>query len=219
MSPAVAVLATVIPAYLLGSLPWGLWIGRARGMDVRQHGSGNLGATNVYRLLGPGLGILVLVLDAAKGAAAVWWGRQGIGAPSFPGGAEWSALVAGVVAILGHMLTVFAGFKGGRGVATTIGVFLALAPWAMLLGLGAFVVAFAITRRVSIGSLALAAVYPIGILFTVSGPSRTRLFVLGLVISALIVYRHLPNLRRLARGEEKPLDLRGSREVEGPKRG
>jgi glycerol-3-phosphate acyltransferase PlsY len=190
-----------------------------KGVDVRHRGSGNLGATNVYRLLGPGLGILVLVLDAAKGAGAVAWGRQGLGAAGFPGGAEWAALTAGVVAILGHMLTVFARFRGGRGVATTIGVFLALAPWAMLMGLGAFVAAFALTRRVSVGSMALAAVYPIGILITVSGPSRWRLFALGLVISALIVFRHLPNLRRLARGEEKPLDLRGSREVDGAKRG
>lgn len=211
MSPVLAVLITVLPAYLLGSLPWGLWIGLMRGVDVRTQGSGNLGATNVYRLLGPLLGVLVLVLDAAKGALAVAWGGHGIAAASFPGGAGWAALVAGVVAILGHMLTVFARFKGGRGVATTIGVFLALVPWAMLMGLGAFVIAFAITRRVSVGSLALAAVYPVGILLTVSGPSRMRLFVLGLVVSALIVYRHLPNLRRLARGEEKPLDLRGTR--------
>jgi acyl phosphate:glycerol-3-phosphate acyltransferase len=209
VSPALAVLVTLVPAYLLGALPWGLWVGLLRGVDVRRQGSGNLGATNVYRLLGPKLGILVLVLDAAKGALAVWWGTRGLGAADFPGGPAWAALAAGVIAITGHMLSVFARFRGGRGVATTIGVFLALAPWAMLLGLGAFVIAFAVTRRVSVGSLALAVVYPIGILFTVPPESRTRLFILGLVVSAFIVIRHLPNIRRLARGQERPLELRG----------
>ena len=219
MSSIVSVVATLVPAYLLGSLPWGLWIGRLRGIDVRSLGSGNLGATNVYRLLGPRLGVFVLVLDAAKGALAVAWGHGGLGAAAFPGGPEVGALAAGVVAILGHMLTVFARFRGGRGVATTIGVFLALAPWAMVMGLGAFGVAFAFTRRVSVGSLALAAVYPAGILLTTAGPSRTRLFVLGLLISALIVLRHIPNLRRLARGEEKPLELRPPANLEGRKPG
>jgi glycerol-3-phosphate acyltransferase PlsY len=210
VSPALAALLTLLPAYLLGAMPWGLWIGLVRGVDVRKQGSGNLGATNVYRLLGPGLGVLVLVLDAAKGALAVLWGGHGPAAASFPGGPAWAALVAGMTAILGHMLSVFARFRGGRGVATTIGVFLALAPWAMLIGLGAFVVAFAFTRRVSVGSLALAVVFPVGVLLTVPGPSRTRLFVLALITALLIIVRHIPNIRRLARGQERALDLRGS---------
>jgi len=210
VSPALAALLTLLPAYLLGAMPWGLWIGLVRGVDVRKQGSGNLGATNVYRLLGPRLGVLVLVLDAAKGALAVLWGGHGPAAASFPGGPAWAALVAGITAILGHMLSVFARFRGGRGVATTIGVFLALAPWAMLIGLGAFVVAFAFTRRVSVGSLALAIVFPVGVLLTVPGPSRTRLFVLALITALLIIVRHIPNIRRLARGQERALDLRGS---------
>jgi len=210
VSPALAVLVTLLAAYLLGALPWGLWIGLLRGVDVRRQGSGNLGATNVYRLLGPGLGILVLVLDAAKGALAVLWGAHGPAAATFPGGPAWAALAAGITAILGHMLSVFARFRGGRGVATTIGVFLALAPWAMLIGLGAFVVAFIPTRRVSIGSLALAVVFPVGVLLTVSGASRTRLFVLALITALLIIVRHIPNIRRLAHGQERALDLRGS---------
>jgi acyl phosphate:glycerol-3-phosphate acyltransferase len=209
VSVPLAALVTLVPAYLLGSMPWGLWIGLLRGADVRRQGSGNLGATNVYRLLGPGLGVLVLVLDAAKGALAVAWGGHGPAASAFPGGPAWAALAAGITAILGHMLSLFARFRGGRGVATTIGVFLALAPWAMLIGLGAFVVAFAFTRRVSVGSLALALVFPIGVLLTVAGPSRTRLFVLAVIAAVLIVLRHIPNIRRLLRGQERTLDLRG----------
>jgi len=210
VSAALASAITLIPAYLLGSMPWGLWIGLLRGVDVRRQGSGNLGATNVYRLLGPGLGITVLILDAAKGALAVLWGLHGPAAAAFPGGAAWAAIASGITAILGHMLSVFARFRGGRGVATTIGVFLALAPGAMGLGLGAFVLAFAFTRRVSVGSLALAVVFPIGVLVTMrAGPDRTRLFVLALVAALLIIVRHIPNIRRLARGQERELNLRG----------
>jgi acyl phosphate:glycerol-3-phosphate acyltransferase len=219
VSAALAALITLLPAYLIGAMPWGLWIGFMRGVDVRRQGSGNLGATNVYRLLGPRLGILVLVLDAAKGALAVVWGGHAPGGWSnlFPGGAGWAAMAAGITAILGHMLSVFARFRGGRGVATTIGVFLALTPWAMLIGLGAFVAAFIPTRRVSVGSLALAVVFPVGVLLTVSGPSRTRLFVLALITALLIIVRHIPNIRRLAAGQERALDLRGSGTAAKPK--
>jgi glycerol-3-phosphate acyltransferase PlsY len=212
-------LVTLLPAYLLGALPWGLWIGLLRGVDVRKQGSGNLGATNVYRLLGPVLGILVLVLDASKGALAVTWGGHGPAAIDFPGGPAWAALSAGIMAILGHMLSVFARFRGGRGVATTIGVFLALAPKGMLIGLGAFVLAFALTRRVSVGSLALAACFPISVFLTGQpGPDRTRLFVLALVAALLIIIRHIPNIRRLARGQERALDLK-SRGTAAPRKG
>jgi glycerol-3-phosphate acyltransferase PlsY len=211
VSPALAAAIVLVPAYLLGAMPWGLWIGLLRGVDVRKQGSGNPGATNVYRLLGPGLGILVLVLDAAKGALAAWWGGHAPGAAAaFPGGPGWAAMAAGIAAIAGHMLSVFARFRGGRGVATTIGVFLALAPKAMGLGLAAFVIAFALTRRVSVGSLALAIAFPIGVLLTSEpGPARTRLFVLALVAALLVIVRHIPNMRRLARGQERALDLRG----------
>ena len=222
MSAPLAALLVLVPAYLLGALPWGLWVGHARGLDVRRHGSGNLGATNVYRTLGPRYGLLVLALDAAKGAVAVAWAHLGPLGAAFPGGVAWAALGAGLAAIVGHVLTVFAGFRGGRGVATTVGVFLALAPAAMLLGLAGFGVAFALTRRVSVGSLALAAVFPAGIWWTVHGQDRVRLFALGLAVSALIVYRHWPNIRRLVRGEEPRISLRGQAGApvgDGPGRG
>ncbi len=126
---ALAVLSCVAIAYLSGSLPWGLWIGRfARGVDIRTLGSGNLGATNVYRSLGPGLGVLTLLLDIAKGALPVWLLPHAAFAAAFPGGPEWCGLAVGFAAVAGHVWTFLAGFKGGKGVATTAGVLLALAP-------------------------------------------------------------------------------------------
>jgi glycerol-3-phosphate acyltransferase PlsY len=228
MSAVAALLAVVIPAYLLGALPFGLWVARLLGVDLLRRGSGNLGATNVYRTLGAKAGILVLVLDALKGGLAVVWARAvpsaeaaGIAA-AFPGGEPAAAVAAGLAAIVGHVLTPFAGFRGGRGVATTIGVFLALAPLAMALGLAAFVAAYALTQRVSVGSLALAAVYPIGLLLTARGPGRNGLLALGAAASILIVIRHLPNISRLLRGEEPKTPLRrrtGAGDVESPRSG
>jgi acyl phosphate:glycerol-3-phosphate acyltransferase len=218
VSAGLAALLVLTPAYLLGALPWGLWVGYARGVDVRRHGSGNLGATNVYRTLGARFGLLVLALDAAKGALAVAWTHLGPWGGAFPGGSGWAALAAGLAAIVGHVLTVFAGWRGGRGVATTVGVFLALAPAAMGLGLAAFAVAFALTRRVSVGSLALALVYPLGIAATVHGPGRAKLLAAGILVAALIVYRHLPNIRRLARGTEPRIEFGGRAGGGGGKR-
>lgn len=209
MNTAIAILGTVVPAYLLGALPWGLWISRTRGMDIRTRGSGNLGATNVYRQIGPGYGIAVLILDVLKGVVAVLWGKLGPTGAGFPGGIEVAAIVAGLAAILGHVFTVFAGFRGGKGVATTIGVFLALTPKAMLAALLVWLVVTWATKRVSAGSLALAAVYPIGIYLTESGESARWLLALGSVISVLIVFRHLDNIRRLIKGTEPPFALRG----------
>jgi glycerol-3-phosphate acyltransferase PlsY len=206
VSGALAVLAVVVPAYLLGAMPWGLWVARARGVDLRRVGSGNLGATNVYRTLGAGWGLLVLALDAIKGAVAVGWAYA---APvDFPWGSGTAAMAAGLAAIVGHVLTPFAGFRGGRGVATTIGVFLALAPLAMAMGLVAFVAGYALTQRVSVGSLALAAIFPIGLWLTARGPGRTGLIVLGALAALVVIVRHLPNIARLVRGEEPRTPLR-----------
>jgi glycerol-3-phosphate acyltransferase PlsY len=209
MSSLAGVLATVVPAYLLGAMPWGLWVGRVRGVDIREIGSGNLGATNVYRQLGPLWGIAVLLLDIGKGVAAVYWGRSDVLGLPFPGGPEVAGLLAGLCAIFGHVFTVFAGFRGGKGVATTVGVFLALTPKAMLIGLGVWLVVAVATRRVSAASLALAVVYPIGIYLTEHGDLRGWLLALGSVISLLIILRHVGNIKRLLRGTEPPFALGG----------
>ena len=126
---ALALGVSIGVGYLSGSLPWGLWLGRwVRGVDVRTLGSRNLGATNVYRSLGALLGITTLVLDVAKGAlpVALVPGLALTGA--FPGGLEWCRVAIAVAAVSGHVWTCFAGFRGGKGVATTVGVLLALAP-------------------------------------------------------------------------------------------
>jgi glycerol-3-phosphate acyltransferase PlsY len=209
VSAAIAILGTVVPAYLIGAMPWGLWISRLRGVDIRRLGSGNLGATNVYRQLGPLYGIAVLILDILKGALAVSWGKLGPLGDGFPGGVEVAVLAAGLAAIFGHVFTVFAGFRGGKGVATTVGVFLALTPTAMLAALVVWLLVTGVTKRVSAGSLALAAVYPIGIYLTESGEFSLWLLVLGSIISVLIVIRHLGNIKRLVKGTEPPFALRG----------
>ncbi len=204
-----AIASTLLPAYLLGALPWSLWVARLRGSDLRALGSGNLGATNVYRQLGPGLGLLVLALDLGKGAAAVLWGSANPGAHEFPGGAGYAALAAAVTAIAGHVYTVFAGFRGGKGVATTVGAYLGLAPVATLASVAVFFAVLGATRRVSLGSIAMAVVLPFAIAALAPGPARVALVLLAAVTSTLIVLRHRENLRRLRLGTEPRFSLRG----------
>jgi len=151
---ALGVLIPVAAGYLCGALPFGLWLGRAlRGVDVRTLGSGNLGATNVYRSLGPGIGIATLVLDMAKGALPAWLIPGSVWGGHFPGGTEWCRIAVGLAAIAGHMWTVFAGFRGGKGVATTAGVLLASSPIAFAVFAAVFVAAVAVTRYISVGSM------------------------------------------------------------------
>jgi len=207
MSAARVLLAAAI-GYLCGAVPWGLWIGRGfRGIDVREHGSRNLGATNVYRVLGPGLGLATLVLDVLKGALPVWWVPALPQMDAFPGGRDWCAVTVGLSAVAGHVWTCFAGFKGGKGVATTAGVLLALAPIAF----GAFVIVFAVTlaatRYVSLGSVLGSAALVVALALDVG--IRSPVFALGLALAALVIARHRENLKRLARGEERRFSFKG----------
>ena len=207
-----ALLLCVAIGYLSGSLPWGLWVGRAaRGVDVRTLGSGNLGATNVYRSLGPGLGVLTLLLDVAKGALPVWLVPHAGFAAAFPGGPEWCRLAVGLAAVAGHVWTCFAGFKGGKGVATTVGVLLALAPAAFGIFVLVFVLVVAITRFISLGSTLGALAFAVALVFLEPAGVRSPTFLLGALLAALVVLRHRDNFRRLLRGEERRFSFRGGR--------
>jgi glycerol-3-phosphate acyltransferase PlsY len=199
MSGVAATVLAFAVASLLGSLPFGLWWGRLfGGIDIREHGSKNLGAANVFRTLGPKHGIAVLLLDAAKGAAAVIAAR-------YLSGSELVAIFAVLFAVLGHIFSPWVAFRGGKGVAAGLGGWLLLAPVATGIALAVFALILALSRRVSIGSLA-AALALIPLVWFLSAeealPVRTGLAVLT---AGLVWLRHRSNLIRLAHGEEPPL--------------
>jgi acyl phosphate:glycerol-3-phosphate acyltransferase len=203
---------TIGLAYLCGSLPWGLWLGHlARGVDVRTVGSGNLGATNVYRTLGPGLGILTLLLDIAKGALPVWVLPQLGLAAAFPGGPEWCRLAAGLAAVAGHVWTFLAGFRGGKGVATTVGVLLALAPAAFGSFVGVFLLTVAVTRYISLGSTLGAIAFAATLAVVAPGGVLSPTFLLGVALAVLVIARHRDNFHRLLRGEERRFSWKGGK--------
>jgi len=185
--------------FLFGSLPFGLWWGRLfGGIDVREHGSRNLGATNVFRLLGPSHGIAVLLLDILKGAAAVLVARR-------LGGTEVVSILGGLFAVLGHLFSPWVAFRGGKGVATGLGAWLMIAPAPTGLALLAFAGTVASTRRVSVGSLAASLVLVAAVYFLTAGESLTVRTAAALATAGLVWIRHRGNLVRLARGGEPPL--------------
>ena len=202
--------AVLVLGYLSGSLPWGLWLGRwLRGVDVRTLGSKNLGATNVYRSLGPGIGIAVLLLDIAKGGLPVWLVPGLAVAAGFPGGPEWCRLAVGLAAVLGHVFTVFAGFQGGKGVATTVGVLLALSPPAFLVFVLVFAGTVAVTRFISLGSILGSLAFAATLGFVTPGGWSSPTFAIGMVIALVVVLRHKGNIARLRKGEERRFSFKG----------
>jgi len=190
-------IAYTAASYLLGAIPTGYWMGlRLKGIDVRQHGSGNLGATNVLRVLGKGPGMLTLAFDIAKGILPV------IGAQRFfPNGWE-IALAAGVAAILGHSTSPFVGFKGGKGVATTAGAFGALLPAPTLLAVIVFGISLILSRIVSLSSILGAIALGIGAFFF---SSIQPLAYAATGMSALVIWKHRANITRLLQGTEPRL--------------
>ena len=194
--------ALVVAAYLLGSVPFGVLVARlAAGVDPRKVGSGNIGASNVTRSAGKAAGAITLALDAAKAALPMFLGRalmSGLGAS--PAAAESWSVAIGLAAFAGHLWPVWLHFHGGKGVATALGVFLVLAPMPALLGLAAFALGFGATRIAAGGSLAGVAVAAIGT-FMVHGVASLVPWA-GLLVTALIVWRHRGNIRRLVEGSE-----------------
>ncbi|MDQ3516144.1 MAG: glycerol-3-phosphate 1-O-acyltransferase PlsY [Gemmatimonadota bacterium] len=201
-------IAAVVIAYLLGSIPFAYLAGRARGVDLRQHGSGNLGATNAVRVLGVPTGAVVYVLDTLKGFLPVFLLVPMLVAPRL----DLWAIAIGVAAIIGHVRPVYLGFqKGGKGVATAGGVFLALAPLATALGLAVWVLVFLPSGYVSLASIVTAALFPIAMLAT-GTPVRSALFGVAVAMAAFVVWTHRANIGRLRRGEEHRF-RRGKRDV------
>jgi len=183
----------VILSYLIGSISFGYLFARLfSSVDIRSLGSGSTGATNISRLLGLKMGLVVLVLDVLKGFIAVFLGNLVLPGTAFP-------LLCGLVAIIGHNWPVFFGFKGGRGVATTLGVFLGFSPLPALIVLLLFCVIVAITRYVSLGSLTGSICIPVYMQITAYPPEY---FLLGLAICLLIIIRHAPNIKKLINGTE-----------------
>jgi glycerol-3-phosphate acyltransferase PlsY len=188
----------VVLAYLLGSVPFGYLLFRVRrGEDIRQHGSGNIGATNVARTLGPWAGLATLLLDAGKGSLAVGVIRLLGAAPAW-----WAA--GAVAAILGHAFPIFLKFKGGKSVAVALGVFAVLAPLAILPAVGIFVLVLLSARYVSVASVVAALSFPLWA-WAFDYPKAT--VVGGLVCAALITFKHHENWRRLLAGTESRFEL------------
>ena len=179
-------------AYLLGSIPTGLLLGKLYGIDVRQQGSGNIGATNLYRTVGRRVGGITLLGDCLKGLLPVLlaW-KLGMGEPM----QAW----IGLAAFCGHVFSIFLLFKGGKGVATALGVYLALAPLAVLGALLVFIILVAIWRYISLGSVVAAAVMPVVIWFR---PHSPELLIATALISIIVIAKHHANIKRLLEGSE-----------------
>lgn len=188
--------ALTFGAYLLGSISPGLLLARARAVDLRAEGSGNIGATNVARVLGKRAGRTVLVLDAAKGALPALAARLALG-PDDP----WSA-ATGTAAVLGHCYPVWHAMRGGKGAATAAGVLLALVPPAGIAAVATYLALKKATKRASVGSIG-GALVGAGTTFALLGPASPRTWMAG-ALFALVLARHRENLRRLAHGQEPP---------------
>ncbi len=185
----------LLAAYLVGAMPTSYVVGRTvRGIDLREHGSGNLGATNAFRVLGWKAAVPVMLVDVVKGWVPTVWFAQWDGAPAL----EW-ALAYGAAAIIGHVFSPYVGFRGGKGVATGAGVFMALAPWAVLIGFVVWGVTLTLSRIVSLASVLAALVLPVAVFATNEPPIELGL---ATALAAFVIYAHRSNIRRLLRGEE-----------------
>ncbi|MEE4116137.1 MAG: glycerol-3-phosphate 1-O-acyltransferase PlsY [Marinilabiliaceae bacterium] len=196
------VLLTCLSAYALGSVTTSVWAGKIfHGVDVREHGSGNAGATNTIRVLGWWTGIPVLIIDIAKGwLAAILPVLFSIAEPGSPAEIQLQIL-AGIIAITGHIFPVFAGFRGGKGVATTFGVLLAISPFVTISCLVVFLVVLLITGYVSVSSMSAGISFPVFV-FALYDSSPLVLNIFSVLIAVAILFTHRSNIRKLRKGEE-----------------
>ena len=208
MSIPATIVTLAVLAYVAGATPFGYLAGRARGIDIRQHGSGNIGATNVIRVLGKRVGIPVFVLDFLKGMVPVlmagWWCHR---QPAFTGRESFvniAEVVTGLAAVLGHNYTFWLGFRGGKGIATSAGVMFGLAPWVLLAAAGVWLSTYVISGYVSVASIAAGVVLPIAAVTQgfIRGAQNWPLVALGAIVGGLAVWRHRTNIARLRAGTE-----------------
>lgn len=200
--------AVIVGSYLIGAIPFSYIAGKAiKGVDLREHGSGNLGASNTYRILGARVAVVVLLLDVAKGFFPVFLaGRLLVGTGSVP--VHWLMLSAMFAAIFGHLFSLYVKFSGGKGIATSAGAFLALCPWAFV---GAFVVwsvVFAARRIMSLASLSAAVTLPVFVVLAKRfglGASHWSYVVVSIAIMVVVIVKHRSNIQRLAAGTEPVL--------------
>jgi len=207
-------LVIIILSYLVGSIPTGILVGKAaKNIDIREHGSGNMGGTNVFRTLGWQYGLLTLVLDALKGAVAVVLiSRLYLGSFPFPNATPFDdftlvQIFAGLSAVIGHIWTVFAGFKGGKGIATALGFLISLVTVDMLLAVGVFVIVVYFSKYISLGSISAAASIPVIMIvreniFNIDIPSYGTVLPFSIVLALLVIYTHRANIKRLIQGNE-----------------
>lgn len=196
-----------IVAYLLGSIPTSVWVGKLKyDVDVREHGSNNAGATNTFRVLGKKAGTFVLIVDICKGALAVLL-------PFFLGVAEWRSdelihlqLETGVLAVLGHIFPLFAGFNGGKGVATSLGVIIGIHPPAALVCILVFLVFFILSSYVSLGAIIGASSFPVSIHFIFHNDNFS-LMIFSVLLASAVVLAHHKNIKRIIRGNENKMNL------------
>ena len=206
--PFLSYAVVALAAYLLGSIPTGFLAGRARGIDIRTVGIGNMWATNVFRTLGTTAGVIVLVVDGLKGYAACAWLCDGVLALMQLQNAdtELYRIIAGIAAVLGHNFTCWLKFKGGKGIATSAGVYFALAPLAVSIALAAFILAVLLTRYVSIGSIAAAIALPTAVWCLPK--TNLLLEIVTTALGLMAIYNHRSNIKRLMAGTESRLGKR-----------
>lgn len=197
-------------AYILGSTPTAVWVGKIfYGVDVRNEGSGNAGATNTIRVLGVKAGIPVIIVDILKGFFAVWLMHYFVPADWNPDNIIYANIAAGLLAVVGHTLPVFAGFRGGKGVATLLGMGIALYGWPVLISVIIFVLVVSISRYVSLGSLLAGIAFPLIVIFYFH-ENNVGLVVLSIFVAVFLIWTHRKNIGRLMKGNENKFSFKKS---------
>ena len=192
-------------AYLLGSLPFSVWVGKVFfHTDVREHGSGNAGATNTWRVLGWKAGLPVLLLDIGKGLSATYLPYLSASFASDPDFLLWGRILCGMAAALGHIYPLFAGFRGGKAVATLLGIILGLMPLAAAGSLMVFIIFLLVFRMVSLSSILAATLLPL-IIFLLPGTGQMPLIIFFGLITVLVIFTHRKNIKRIIMGEESKI--------------